>query len=100
MKRIADTLGVARSNLMSARLASVRSVGRRPAPAMLELTGDIRRLVDARPTYGYRRIAALLKRERRAAGLGPGQRQARLPADEEARPAAGPAYRPATPART
>jgi transposase InsO family protein len=28
----------------------------------------IRRLVDQRPTYGYRRIAALLNRERRAAG--------------------------------
>ena len=27
------------------------------------------RLVDERPTYGYRRIAALLNRERRAAGL-------------------------------
>src|SRR3954462_6292260 len=34
----------------------------------LELAADIRRLVDARPTYGYRRIAALLKRERRADG--------------------------------
>ena len=31
----------------------------------------IRRLVDARPTYGYRRIAALLKRERRSAGQAP-----------------------------
>jgi HTH-like domain len=30
-----------------------------------------RRLVDARPTYGYRRIAALLKRERRSDGLAP-----------------------------
>jgi transposase InsO family protein len=36
-----------------------------------ELTADIRRLVDIQPSYGYRRIAALLKRERRAAGLDP-----------------------------
>src|SRR5262249_58006362 len=36
-----------------------------------ELTADIRRLVDTRPSYGYRRIAALLKRERRSAGLDP-----------------------------
>jgi transposase InsO family protein len=36
-----------------------------------ELTAEIRRLVDTRPSYGYRRIAALLKRERRAAGLDP-----------------------------
>jgi len=28
-------------------------------------------LVDQRPTYGYRRIAALLKRERRSAGRQP-----------------------------
>src|SRR5229473_622607 len=35
----------------------------------LELVAEIRRLVDARPTYGYRRIAALLKRERRSDGL-------------------------------
>jgi hypothetical protein len=34
----------------------------------VELATDIRRFVDARPTYGYRRIAALLKRERRSAG--------------------------------
>jgi len=32
-----------------------------------ELLPTIRRLVDQRPTYGYRRIAALLNRERRAA---------------------------------
>jgi transposase InsO family protein len=32
-----------------------------------ELLPAIRRLVDQRPTYGYRRIAALLNRERRAA---------------------------------
>jgi transposase InsO family protein len=36
-----------------------------------ELTSDIRRLVDARPSYGYRRITALLKHERRSAGHDP-----------------------------
>jgi transposase InsO family protein len=66
VKRIAETLGVARSNLVERRLASVRSLVPRPGDA--ELTADIRRLVDTRPSYGYRRIAALLKRERRAAG--------------------------------
>jgi transposase InsO family protein len=34
----------------------------------VELAAEIRRLVDARPTYGYRRIAALIRRERRSAG--------------------------------
>ena len=37
----------------------------------VELIADIRRLVDQRPSYGYRRIAALLKRERRSAGPAP-----------------------------
>jgi transposase-like protein len=71
VKRIAETLGVARSNLVE------RAAGKRPkrGPQTLagdaELTADIRGLVDTRPTYGYRRIAALLKRERRAAGHDP-----------------------------
>ena len=34
----------------------------------LELAAEIRRFVDQRPTYGYRRIAALIKRERRSGG--------------------------------
>jgi hypothetical protein len=41
---------------------------------LLEI-GAIRRLVDERPTYGYRRIAALLKSERQSSGSGPGQHQ-------------------------
>jgi transposase InsO family protein len=69
VKRIAGTLGVARSNLIE------RAAGRRPKRGPqtragdVELTADIRRLVDTRRSYGYRRIAPLLKRERRAAGL-------------------------------
>jgi len=71
VKRIAETLGVARSNLIE------RAGGRRPKRGPqtragdAELTSDIRRLVDSRPSYGYRRIAALLKRERRSAGHDP-----------------------------
>jgi putative transposase len=45
--------------------------GPQERPGDLQLGGAIRRLVDARPTYGYRRIAALLKRERRSDGLAP-----------------------------
>ena len=71
MKRIAETLGVARSNLVE------RAGGKRPKRGPqtragdADLTSDIRRLVDGRPSYGYRRIAALLKRERRSAGHDP-----------------------------
>jgi putative transposase len=60
MKTISQTLGVARSNAIE------RLVGHRPRrgpqerPGDVELAGAIRRFVDERPTYGYRRIAALL----------------------------------------
>ena len=71
MKRIAETLEIARSNLIE------RATGKRPKRGPQtragdgELAADIRRLVDTRPSYGYRRIAALLKRERRSAGRQP-----------------------------
>ena len=71
MKTITDTLGLARSNIAE------RAKGERPKRGLqtrdgdLELAADIRHLVDTRPTYGYRRIAALLKRKRRADGMAP-----------------------------
>jgi len=71
VKRVSATLGVARSNVIE------RRDGKRPRRGPQERAGDhelaaaIRRLVDARPTYGYRRIAALLKREQRSGGLAP-----------------------------
>ena len=71
MKTVTDTLGLARSNIAE----RVKGVRPRRGPQIregdCELTAEIRRLVDARPTYGYRRIAALLKRERRAADKDP-----------------------------
>ena len=71
MKTVTDTLGVARSNIAE-RVKGVRPKrGPQIRDGDLELTAEIRRLVDARPTYGYRRIAALIKRERRSAGAAP-----------------------------
>jgi putative transposase len=71
VKTIAETLGVARSNLIERRDGTRSKRGPQDRPGDLELSIDIRRLVDQRPTYGYRRIAALLKRERRSGGLAP-----------------------------
>jgi putative transposase len=70
MKTVADTLGVARSNLV----AQAKRGGSRPRPRYrkagdAELLARIRPLVDARPSYGYRRITALLNRQAEAAGL-------------------------------
>ena len=60
MKAVTDTLGVARSNVAE-RLKGVRPKrGPQTRDGDLELAAEIRRLVDARPTYGYRRIAALI----------------------------------------
>jgi putative transposase len=70
MKAIADTLEVARSNLVE----QAKRGGSRPRPQYrkagdAELLGRIRPLVDARPSYGYRRITALLNRQAEAEGL-------------------------------
>jgi putative transposase len=71
MKTVTDTLGVARSNIAE-RVKGVRPKrGPQSRDGDLELTAEIRRLVDARPTYGYRGAAALLKRERQSAGGAP-----------------------------
>lgn len=71
MKTVADTLGVARSNLV----AQVRK--ERPPRSSYRKAEDaavlplVRRLVDERPSYGYRRITALLNREKRRNGQKP-----------------------------
>ncbi len=69
MKAVTDTLGVSRSNVAERVRRSRPKRGPQTRDGDLELCAEIRRLVDARPTYGYRRIAALLRRERAAAGL-------------------------------
>lgn len=71
MKVVAATLGVARSNLLERRDGKRPQRGSQDRPGDIELAAAIRRLVDQRPTYGYRRIAAFLRRERRAAGEAP-----------------------------
>lgn len=75
MKRVAVALGVSRSNLVE------RSNGRSKPRGRYEKADDamllplIRRLVDERPTYGYRRIAALLNRELARIGRPPANRK-------------------------
>ena len=71
MKTIAETLDVARSNLIERRDNARPKRGPQDRPGDLELSASIRRLVDQRPTYGYRRIPALFKRQRRSDGLAP-----------------------------
>ena len=68
MKAITDTLGVARSNVADRVKATRPKRGPQNRDGDLELAAEIRALVDQRPTYGYRRIAALIKRKRRSGG--------------------------------
>jgi len=72
VKAISDTLGVARSNLaMQAASGRTRKRrGRRPQPEAALVT-EIKTLIAGQPTYGYRRIHALLRRQRREQGGAP-----------------------------
>jgi len=71
MKTIAETLGVARSNLHDRLEGTTHPRGRYHRRGDAELLARITRLVTARPTYGYRRITAVLNRELKAEALPP-----------------------------
>jgi len=68
VKAVADTLGVARSHLAERLSRPVRPRGlyHKPEDARLLLT--IRAIVDARPSYGYRRVTAHVNRALRSRG--------------------------------
>jgi putative transposase len=69
VKRVAETLGVSRSQLIE-RLKGARKLRSAYCKADdAELLAPLRTLVDERPTYGYRRITALMNRERLKTGL-------------------------------
>ncbi|MGK7865620.1 IS3 family transposase, partial [Falsiroseomonas sp. E2-1-a4] len=76
VKAVADTLGVARSNL-----ADQLQRPERPRRGPYRREGDdellvtIRAVTDPRPTYGYRRVTALLNRARRRSGEPPVNRK-------------------------
>jgi putative transposase len=69
VRRVAEALGVSRSQLHERLHSGLRGRGRYLKAEDEELLQPIRRLVDERPTYGYRRIGRLLNRERLQAGL-------------------------------
>ena len=68
MKAIADTLAVARSNLIERMIRPAKPRGRYRRAGDEELLALIRRLVDGRPTYGYRRVTRLVNRQQKAEG--------------------------------
>ena len=63
MSAVADAIGVSRPHLSATqRRGEPRRRGRPPLPDA-EMLADIRRLIADLPTYGYRRVHALLRRE-------------------------------------
>jgi transposase InsO family protein len=62
VKAVADVLGVSRSNVIRRLEEEPKARGRYSKAEDAELLPAIRSLVDERPTYGYRRIGAMLNR--------------------------------------
>src|SRR5262249_55835250 len=71
MTTVAEVIGVSRSNLMERmRERPKKRIGRRPLPDG-KLVAEIKAGIAELPTYGYRRVHAILKRQALAAGLKP-----------------------------
>ncbi len=62
MKQVCDTLAVARSNIIERQTRKTKPRGNYKKAADAKLLPLIRQLIDQRPTYGYRRIHALLNK--------------------------------------
>ena len=69
MKRVAETLGVSRSQLTERLKGQARARSHYRKADDGPILARLRSLADARATYGYRRIGALLNRERLKTGL-------------------------------
>jgi putative transposase len=69
VRRVATTLGVSRSQLHERLRHGTKARTRYHKSEDSQLLDPLRRLVDERPTYGYRRIGALLNKERLKVGL-------------------------------
>jgi len=69
VKSVADALGVARSNLIERRSNQMKRRKQYLIDTDAVLLAQIRTVVDARPTYGYRRVTALVNRELAAQGF-------------------------------
>src|SRR3954470_3002753 len=71
MRPVANVIGVARSNLAArAKRPERKLVGRRPQPDE-DLVGEIKGVIADLPTYGYRRVHAILRRRAAAEGRQP-----------------------------
>ncbi len=71
MKAVADVMGIARSSLCEQmKKRPHHRVGRPPAPADALVT-EIKAVIADLPTYGYRRVHAILRRKALAKAASP-----------------------------
>jgi putative transposase len=70
MKTVAEVIGVSRSNLIERMRERPKKRIGRPLPAD-NLVAEIKAVIAELPTYGYRRVHAIPKRQALAAGLKP-----------------------------
>jgi putative transposase len=71
MKTVCEVLGVARSNItVRARAPVAKPLGRPPQPDA-DLVDEIKAVIGEMPTYGYRRVWAVLRRAAKAQGHQP-----------------------------
>lgn len=68
MSTVAKVLSVSRSNLIERTSKPSKPRGSYRKPDDLALLAELRPIIDERPTYGYRRVTALLNRQRRREG--------------------------------
>jgi transposase InsO family protein len=68
---VASTLGVGRSTVYDRLTGTTRTRGPYSKADDADLLPRIRQIAAQRPTYGYRRIAAVINRQQRAEGLMP-----------------------------
>ena len=94
VSRVAEVLDVSRSQLHARASGVSRPRGAYHKTDDVELLPAIRRLVDQRPTYGYRRLTALAEPRAPYRGTGAGQPQAGASHPRPAWPDAGAIYRP------
>src|SRR5262249_62100543 len=79
MPTVAKVIGASRSNLMERMGARAKKrIGRRPLPDG-KLVAEIKAVMAELPTYGYRRVHAILKRQALAACLKPPNHQPGYP---------------------
>ena len=83
-----EVLGVARSNITVKARSPVAKPFRRPPQPVADLVDKIKAVIREMPTYGYRRVWAVLWRATKAQGLQPPNHKTHLSGHKNSRSSA------------